>query len=171
MKHSLLNAAAVTALAAGMAFGQSAPAQDPSVQKSPHASAGRGAMMGHFGADLNLTDAQKTQAQSIFSAARQSAEPLKAQIKQGRQALAAAVKAGAPDAEIDRLSNNLAPLLAQSTAIHTKAFAKFYATLTPEQKVKVGDHFSQMMNSGMGRWHRGPNSQSRQERSREQADK
>jgi Spy/CpxP family protein refolding chaperone len=151
MKRSLLNIAAVSALAAGMAFGQSAPAQNAPAQKSPHAHAGNGAMMGKWAADLNLTDAQKQQAESIFSAARQSAQPIHAQIKQNREALAAAVKSGASDAEIDKLSNNLAPLLAQSTAIHTKAFAKFYATLTPEQKSKVGDRFSHMMYGMHGR--------------------
>ena len=145
---NFFNIAAVTALAAGMAFGQGAPAQNP-----PHA--GRGMMMGRMAADLNLTDAQKQQAQSIFAAARQSAQPLQEQMKQNREALAAAVKSGASDAEIDRLSNNLAPLLAQSTAIHTKAFAKFYGILTPEQKDKLGSRFEQMMMSGAGGGFRG----------------
>src|SRR5438128_121102 len=109
MKYPVLNVAAVAALAAGMAFGQNSATQDPS-QNAPHAHGGRGAMMGRFGADLNLTDAQKQRAQSIFSAARQSSQSIEAQIRQGREALAAAVKSGASDAEIDKLSNNLAPL-------------------------------------------------------------
>src|SRR6266542_4673157 len=109
MKHSLLNVAGVAALAAGMALAQSAPAQDPSTQQTPHAGrhAGQGPMMGRFAADLNLTDAQKEQAQSIFSASRQSGQAVQAQIKQNREALAAAVKSGASDAESDRLSNTL----------------------------------------------------------------
>jgi Spy/CpxP family protein refolding chaperone len=137
MKYSLRNAATVATLAAAMAFGQNAPAH-------PGPRAGQG-MMGRFGADLNLTDAQKQQAQSIFSAAHQSAQSVNAQLKQSREALAAAVKSGASDAEIDKLSNNLAPLMAQSTAIHTKAFAKFYLILTQEQKDKIGDRFNMMM--------------------------
>ena len=141
MKRSLRNAAVAATLAAAIAFGQNAP-----VHRGPHAGQG---MMGWFGADLSLTDAQKQQAQSIFSAARQSAQSVNAQLKQSREALAAAVKSGAPDAEIDRLSNSLAPLLAQSTAIHTKAFAKFYAILTQEQKDKIGDRFNIMMMNGM----------------------
>jgi Spy/CpxP family protein refolding chaperone len=36
-------------------------------------------------------------------------------------------------------------LLAQTTAIHTKAFAKFYAILTPEQKDKLGDRAERLM--------------------------
>jgi len=125
MKHSLRNATAIAALAAAMALGQDRPAR--------------------FGADLNLTDAQKQQAQSIFSASRQSARSLDTQLKQSREALAAAVKSGASDAEIDKLSNNLAPLLAQSTANHAKTFAKFYSILTQEQKDKIGDRFNGMM--------------------------
>jgi Spy/CpxP family protein refolding chaperone len=151
MKHSLLNAIAVATLAAAMAFGQNA---------------GRGAMMGRFGADLNLTDAQKQQAQSIFSASRESARSLDAQLKQSREALAAAVKSGASDAEIDKLSNNLAPLLAQTTANHAKTFAKFYSILTQEQKDKIGDRFNGMM-FGMQRG--GRSWQGGQPRSRQQA--
>lgn len=127
-------------------------------------------MMGRLGAELNLTDAQKQQAQSIFSAARQSAKPVQDQIKQARQALAAAVKSGAPDAEIDRLSNNLAPLMAQSTAIHTKAFAKFYGILTPDQKEKLGDRFNTMMNGMGARWHGAQRSSSDQPHAWRRAD-
>jgi len=142
MKHPLLNIAGVAALAAGMAFGQTPPAD------AGHG-AGHGAMMERLNANLNLTDAQKQQAQSIFSASRQAAQPVRDQIKQTRQALAAAVKSGASDADIDKLSSSLGPLLAQETAIRTKAFAKFYGTLTPDQQGKLDDHFNRMMN-GMG---------------------
>jgi Spy/CpxP family protein refolding chaperone len=138
MKHSLLNATAFAALAAAMALGQNAP---PAQQGRAH----RGEMMGRFGADLNLTDAQKQQAHSIFSASRESARSIDTQLKQSREALAAAVKSGASDAEIEKLSNNLAPLLAQSTANHAKTFAKFYSILTQEQKDKIGDRFNGMM--------------------------
>ena len=150
MKHSLLNATAVAALAAAMAFGQNTPTQDKPAHKGR---AGRGAVMGRFGADLNLTDAQKQQASSIFSASRETARSLGTQLKQSREALAAAVKSGASDAEIEKLSNNLAPLLAQSTANHAKTFAKFYSILTQEQKDKIGDRFNGMMFGMQGRGH------------------
>src|SRR5436190_5213215 len=100
MQHPFMKLAGVTVLAAGMAFGQSAPAQNP------HPRAGNHMMIDRFAADLNLTDAQKQQAQSIFQAARQSAEPVHAQLKQSREALTAAVKSGASDAEIDKLANS-----------------------------------------------------------------
>ena len=100
--------------------------------------------MHRFGANLNLTDAQKQQAKEIFSQSRQASKPIMDQIRQTRQQLAAAVKAGAPDSEIDKLSAALGPLMAQQSAIHAKAFAKFYGTLTQDQKDKVGDRFGMM---------------------------
>jgi Spy/CpxP family protein refolding chaperone len=60
------------------------------------------------------------------------------------------VKSGS-QADIDRISNNMGPLLAQASAIHTKAFAKFYAILTPDQKSKVDQRLSQRA-SGRRNW-------------------
>jgi len=157
MQHPFFKLAGITALAAGMALGQTAPAQNPHPrgdrQFGPRAG-GPGMILDRLAADLNLTDSQKQQAQSIFSAARQSAEPVHTQLKAQRQALTAAVKSGS-EAEIDRVSNSLAPLMAQTTAIHTKAFAKFYAILTPEQKDKLGNRLERMMdgvNAMRGGW-------------------
>src|SRR5580700_524060 len=132
MKRTLLNFAGVSLLAAGMAVGQSTPA--PTTPHSGRHSAQAGAMLDRLSAKLNLTDSQKQQAQSIFSAARQSAQPVRTQLRQQRQALQAAVKSGAPDAQIDQLASQMGPLMAQATAIHSKAFAKFYSILTPDQR-------------------------------------
>ena len=90
--------------------------------------------MQRLAADLNLTDAQKQQARAIFSPSRLAARPVEDQIRQIRLALAAAVKSGASDADIDKLSNSLGPLLAQVSAIRAQSFAKFYGTLTQDQK-------------------------------------
>lgn len=153
-------------LAAGMAFGQNAPANDQHSRGARQAGKhgdGAGMILDRLSADLNLTDAQKQQAKSIFISARQSSESVHSQLRQQQQALTAAVKAGASEAEIDRLSNSLAPLLAQTTAIHSKAFAKFYAILTPEQKDKLGDRLERMMDGAgamRGRWQGGNHAQS-----------
>src|SRR5579864_7883020 len=139
MKHRFLNIAGAAVLAAGMALAQNAPAPN-----SPHPgrhAAQAGSMLDRMAARLNLTDAQKQQAQSIFADARKSAQPLRAQIRQNKQALAAAVKSDSV-ADIDRISNSMAPLLAQASAIRAKAFAQFYTTLTPDQKSKVDQHLS-----------------------------
>ena len=140
MKHALLNVAGAAVLAAGMAFAQTAP-----VQNQPHSGrrgAQTGSMVDRFAAKLNLTDAQKQQARAIFSAARQSSHPVRAQIAQDKQALAAAVKSGS-QADIDRISTNMGPLLAQASAIRSKAFAQFYATLTPDQKTQMDQRLNQ----------------------------
>jgi Spy/CpxP family protein refolding chaperone len=157
MNHPFFKLAGVTALAAGMAFGQAAPSQNPGPKAGHHRQmgAGPGMMLDRMAADLNLTDAQKQQAQSIFQSARESARPLHDQMKQSREALAAAVKNGASDAEIDRLAGALGPQMAQAAAMHAKTFARFYAILTPEQKQKLGDRFQHFMdgaNAVRGRW-------------------
>ena len=147
---AFLNVAGAAVLAAGMALAQNAPAQN-----SPHAGrhgAQAGSMIDRLSARLNLTDAQKQQAQSIFAEGRTSAQPVRAQIRQDRQALAAAVKSGS-QADIDRISNNMGPLLAQASAIHAKAFASFYAILTPDQKSKVDQRLSQRA-TGRRNWYR-----------------
>jgi len=132
MKRTILNFAGVSLLAAGLALGQSTPA--PTTPHTGRHGAQAGAMLDRLSARLSLTDTQKQQAQSIFSAARQSAKPVQAQLRQERQALQAAVKSGAPDAQIDQLANQMGPRMGQATAIHSKAFAKFYSILTPQQR-------------------------------------
>ena len=161
MQHPLLKFAGVTALAFGMAFGQDAPAKDQhsrGAHQHGRQGGGPGMILDRLSAELSLTDAQKQQAQSIFTAARQSAEPVHSQLRQQKQALTAAVKSGASEAEIDRISNSIGPLLAQTTAIHSKAFAKFYTILTQEQKDKLGDRLERMMDGAgavRGRWQKG----------------
>lgn len=86
---------------------------------------------------LNLTDAQKTQAEAIFSAARTASEPIRGQLASARDALQAAVKSGKTDAEIDALSAPIGAYTAQLTAIQSKAMVKFRALLTPEQIAKL----------------------------------
>lgn len=92
---------------------------------------------GYMAGYLNLTDAQKTQAEAIFSAARTAAAPVRGQLTSAREALQAAVKARKTDAEIDALSAPIGSLTAQLTAIQAKAMVKFRAILTPEQITKL----------------------------------
>ena len=148
MKHAFLNVAGAAVLAAGMALAQNAPAQN-STHTGRHG-AQTGSMIDRLSARLNLTDAQKQQAQSIFAESWKSAQPVRTQIHQDKQALAAAVKSGS-QADIDRISNNMGPLVAQASAIHAKAFANFYAILTADQKSKVDQRLSQRA-SGRRNW-------------------
>ncbi len=145
MKNHWMQLATATALAAGMALAQT-PAPAP-----PQAGQGRPGMMGHgmmargmgrgmmrqrLMQALNLTDAQKQQAKAIFQEARQNAQPLAQQLKDNRTALAAAVKAN-DTAQIQSLSVQQGTLRGQMLAIHSEAMAKFYGTLTPDQKAKA----------------------------------
>jgi Spy/CpxP family protein refolding chaperone len=117
---------ATAALAAGMALAQTA---------APHhnyRAAGRQRMM----QALNLTDAQKAQAKSIFDQARQSTAPLRAELKQDREALRAAVKAD-DTAQIGKLSSKEGQVIGKLMTVRTEAMAKFYQQLTPEQRAKA----------------------------------
>jgi protein CpxP len=88
-------------------------------------------------ARLNLTETQQQQAKTIFENARASSKPLVDQLRQVRQELREAAKANRPAAEIEALAARQGDLRGQLTAIHTQAFASFFATLTPEQKEKA----------------------------------
>ena len=128
----------VAAVAAGLTFAQTpAPHSGP---RSRQQGQWRGHMARHMGQRmatyLNLTDAQKEQSKQIFQAAADQAKPLRQQMQDARKELANAVKSNAPAAQIEQLSNTVGNLTAQLTAIHTKALAQFYSTLTPDQKTK-----------------------------------
>ena len=131
------------ALAAGALLAQAPPARGQ-----------RGEHVKQFLADqLGLTDAQKAQAKEIFSAAREQAKPLVDQLRQGHEAMTAAIKANKPDSDLDQLAQQQGALMGQLSAIHAKAFAKFYATLTPEQQAKADklhDQFRGMLRHRFG---------------------
>ncbi|HEY1342767.1 MAG TPA: Spy/CpxP family protein refolding chaperone [Bryobacteraceae bacterium] len=140
MKRNLMQFATVAALAAGMAFAQTqAPAPQPGQGKhfaGKGRFARRGFARGRMMQALNLTDAQKQQAKSIFQESRQSTQPLRAQLKQDRQALAEAAKAG-NTTQIQQLSTDAGSVLGKLTAARAEAMGKFYNILTPEQKAKA----------------------------------
>ncbi|HEY1497883.1 MAG TPA: Spy/CpxP family protein refolding chaperone [Candidatus Solibacter sp.] len=137
MKWHLLQFAAVTALATGMVLAQ-APGAMP---KAPYAHPmfGHGQMM----EALNLTPAQKQQADAIFNDAKQKAGPLREEMRQNREALHAAVKAN-NTSQIEKLSTQQGELHGKALAIRSGAMAKFYTILTPEQRTKADDMMTRM---------------------------
>src|SRR5438309_248515 len=142
MKGHLLQFAAVTALATGMVLAQTpAPGAQPAPQKTPfaHPMFGREQMM----QALNLTPAQKQQADTIFSDAKQKAGPVRQEMRQNREALNAAVKAN-NTSQIETLSAHQGELQGKALAIRSGAMAKFYTILTPEQRTKADDMLSRM---------------------------
>ena len=142
MKQHLFQFAAVTALTAGTVLAQS-PGAAPQLlpEKAPFAHP----MFGHqqMMKALNLTPTQEQQARTIFEDARQKARPIRQEIEQKREALHAAMKAN-NTAQIERLSTEQGTLTGKALAIRTEAMAKFYATLTPDQRTKADQMHEQM---------------------------
>ena len=148
-KWQILKVAAL--VVAGSAFAQAPPTPaQPAASQGP--SARRAAVRHQLLKELNLTNAQKQEVKSIFQQAKQSAQPLRQQLKQNREALAAAAKAN-DTAQIPQLSQAESNLMGQLIAIRSEAKAKFYNSLTPEQKEKA-DQVQQMIRQRIGQ-HRG----------------
>jgi hypothetical protein len=116
----------LTLLAAAAAFAQTAPTPpDPATQAKMR--------VNMLSAQLNLTDAQKTSALSIFTAATTAAQTVQTSLQANRTSLADAIKAN-NTATIDQLAVTAGTLEGQLTAIDAKADAAFYAILTADQK-------------------------------------
>jgi periplasmic protein CpxP/Spy len=94
----------------------------------------------HHGAflskELGLTAEQQGQAKSIFQNARQSAHPIRAQLKQTRQSLRAAVQSN-NTAQIQQLAATEGSQVGQLAAVRSTAMAKVYQILTPDQQQKL----------------------------------
>ena len=88
---------------------------------------------------LSLTDAQKTKDTEIFQAAETASASLRETQASQRMALNDAAKSNAADAAIDQLAATLGTTSGQLAAIQTKAFAKFYALLTTDQRTKLDE--------------------------------
>jgi Spy/CpxP family protein refolding chaperone len=86
--------------------------------------------------ELNLTAAQQSQAKSIFQDARQSAHPIRQQLKETRQSLWTAVQAN-NTAQIQQLAASEGGQVGQLAAIRGTAMAKVYQILTPDQQQKL----------------------------------
>jgi Spy/CpxP family protein refolding chaperone len=98
---------------------------------------------------LNLTDAQKTSALSIFTTAYTNSETAQTNLETARTSLTTAIKAN-NTAQIDQLSTQIGTLSGQLTAINAKAEAAFYALLTADQKTLYDAHPSGGRGPGMG---------------------
>jgi Spy/CpxP family protein refolding chaperone len=84
---------------------------------------------------LNLTDAQKSQALTIYTNAYAAAQTLQTTLQTTRQNLTAAIKSN-NTASIDQLTGTIGSLDGQRLAISSKADAAFYALLTADQQAK-----------------------------------
>lgn len=89
----------------------------------------------HLATLLTLTDAQKTQATTVFTNAFTSSQNLQTSLRTARESLPAAVKANNP-VSIDTIAASIGTLTGQLTAIQSKADAAFYSLLTADQRTK-----------------------------------
>jgi Spy/CpxP family protein refolding chaperone len=138
MKNKILTVAGATILGAGLMFAQTGSTPAP----NPPATHGQGfhhrrPMFARMIGNLNLTDAQRTQAKSIFRGLRGQAQPIRTQLQQGRLALMSAAEAGQSADQLNQLAQANAAQAAQLAALRAQAFGKFYAILTPAQQQQV----------------------------------
>ena len=146
MQSKWLRFAGAGILAAGLTFAYAeAPTESPAQHKSLTREQRAQQRFDRMASYLNLTDAQRTQAQGFWREAHESAKALAPQLKQNRQAMSAAVKAN-NTADIERLAAQRGTLMGKMTAIRTEAFAKVYQTLTPDQRVKADQMHEHMRN-------------------------
>lgn len=137
MKRNLMIFATAAAMTAGMALAQQAPAagtQTPEGAKGTaqvHRPWAR--MHERYMQALNLSASQKEQAKAIFQGTRKKTEPVRAELRQNREAMSAAVKAD-NRSEIQRLSKTNGELMGRLIAARSEARAQFYKILTPEQR-------------------------------------
>lgn len=121
-------------LAAGMVFAQAAP--KPGAGQGVHSFARRQGVHQRMMQALNLTDAQKQQAKSIFQQSRESMKPVFRELRQNRQALEIAVKAN-DQTKIEQLAAKQGHLRGKMMTARAEAMAKVYQILTPEQRSKA----------------------------------
>ncbi len=96
---------------------------------------GRGSAMGDLMAGyLGLTDAQKAQVKALHQNARTQAQPIRQQLRQNRQDLRAAIKAGQP---VDAIAATRGKLIGELVLIRANTQEQFRKLLTPDQLAKL----------------------------------
>jgi Spy/CpxP family protein refolding chaperone len=99
---------------------------------------------------LDMTDAQKAQAKTILQDSRTAGQPLFSQLKQGRQAMIAAIKANKPEADLKAIADAQAPVMSQLAVQKALTGEKLWALLTPDQQAKAEKLHSSFMKSFEG---------------------
>jgi Spy/CpxP family protein refolding chaperone len=122
---------ATVALSAASLF---AATTGPAAGPAAHHRHGR---MGAFLASyLNLTPAQQAQQKSVFENFRQSAMPIRHELRQTRTQMRNAIQADNA-AQIQQLAKTEGNEVGQLAALRGEAFAKSYQILTPQQKQEL----------------------------------
>ena len=134
MTNSLVRFAMAGALAMGLALAQTPAPQAAAAPAKKVKPAGK--LRHRLMKQLALSPTQKQQAKDIFKQAKTANQTVHADLKQNHDALTAAIKSNnAP--QIDQLTQARASLQAKALSNRSQAMAKFYASLTPDQKTKA----------------------------------
>jgi len=112
-------------LAATLAFGQTTGVPSPATRAQMR--------VNQLAQSLNLTDAQKASALSIFTTSITNAQTIQTSLRTNQQSIGDAVKKN-DSATIDSLATASGVLQGKALAINAKADAAFYALLTTDQK-------------------------------------
>ncbi len=144
---AVIAAASLASFASLTVFAEAADAQHKASERVSHhkhhgdADGKRGEHSGrhhaYFGAKLDLTDAQKETLKAARTANQASNKELHEKLRTAREALDKAVSSNTDDAMLNKLSTDLANLIAQKELAHAKVRRDFLNLLTPEQKQKL----------------------------------
>lgn len=122
--------------AAVLTGGSVLQAQTPPTPPTPAQMAQR--EVNRYAGMLALSAAQVTTAEALFTAEATSAEPLRTQERTAHQVLDAAIEGG-DTATIQQAATTIGQLQGESTSLRALTQAKFYQTLTADQKTKFAD--------------------------------
>lgn len=89
-------------------------------------------------ADFKLTKDQKKSVKTLLDDAHKSAAPIREALATTRAAIAAAIQANKPQAEIDAAVNSYAEQAAAMTALEMKTLGQLLQSLDPEQRADSG---------------------------------
>lgn len=135
MKTSL----ALSLLTAGFLCAQPAP------QPRPRFTPGAGARMEQrLTQTLSLTAEQQNKVHTALTESDVVLKGNRQKMQDLHTALLAAVKAGNED-QIDKISQDIATVHQQETAVRAKSMAKIYGALTADQKAKAGQNLEMLM--------------------------
>jgi hypothetical protein len=97
-----------------------------------------------FADRLKLSKDQKTEAQTALTDAMKESAPLRQKLIESKAEIVRAMLGGASDDDLKKIMDAYATLVAQVTAVETKAFAKVCATLKPNQQGRAASAFELM---------------------------
>ncbi len=100
---------------------------------------------------LELTDEQRSQIQQILTAEKQRNEPLREELRQGREAMRLATEGGVFDEDrVRTLATEQAQARVEMAVAHARMKNRIFALLTPEQQ-SLAKKLHPLMGKGRGK--------------------